>query len=223
MVQARAEVEDRRHRDHAEELDRREEDREDLLDVRRLRAVRVVELVELGLEAALAVERLHDGHPGDRLGDLRRHRADPVPLLDVRGVRDLLEPAREDERRRQDAERDQPEPPVGDEQRGDRGGQEDQARDERRHPLRERVRDGVDVARQARDDPAGLLLREVAEREPGQVVEEVAAQADHDPLADRGEPADEVALQDPARGGDAEIDRDDDHQVVLVARRRSRC
>ena len=88
LVEVRAEVEHRAHREHAEELDRREEDREDLLDVRRLRSVRVVERVELGLEAALAVERLHDGHSGDRLGDLRRHGSDPVPLLDVRGVRD---------------------------------------------------------------------------------------------------------------------------------------
>ena len=68
---------------------------------------------------ALAVERLHDRHPGDRLGDLRGHRADPVALLDERDVRGALEPAREDERRRQDGEDDEAEPPVGDEQRDD--------------------------------------------------------------------------------------------------------
>ena len=181
LVEVRAEVEDRAHREHAEELDRREEDREDPLDVRRLRPVRVVERVELGLEAAFAVERLHDCHARHRLGDLRRDGGDPVPLLDVRRVRDPLEPAREDERRRQDDERDEPEAPVGDEERDDRRRQEDDVRDEGRHPLREDVGDRVDVARETRDDPARLLLREVAEREAGEVVEEVPPQADHDP------------------------------------------
>ena len=80
-------------------------------------------------------------------------------------------------------------------------------RDERRHALREHVGDRVDVARQARDDPARLLLREVAEREPGQVVEEVAAQAEHHPLAEPGEAADQHRLQDPAGRRDAEVDR----------------
>ena len=74
-------------------------------------------------------------------------------------------------------------------------------------PCESTSRDGVDVARQARDDPARLLLREVAERQPGQMVEEVAAQAEHDPLADAGEPADQQRLQHPARGGDDEVDR----------------
>ncbi len=217
LVQVRAEIEHGAHRDDAEELDRREEDGEDLLHVGRLLAVRVVELVELGLEAALAVERLHDRHPRDRLRDLRRHRRDPVPLLDVRSVRDALEPARDDQRRRQDAERDQPEAPVDDQQRRNRGRQEDQVRDERRHPLRERVRDGVDVTRQPGDDPAGLLLREVAERESRQVVEEVAPQADHDRLPDPRQTADEDCLQNPSDRRDDDVDRDNDRQVVLVA------
>ena len=85
-------------------------------------------------------------------------------------------------------------------------GQQHDVRDERRHALREHVGDGVDVARQARDDPARLLLREVAKRESRQVVEEVAPEPDHDRLADRGEPADEHGLEDPADGGDGEID-----------------
>ena len=47
------------------------------------------------------------------------------------------------------------------------------------------------------------------------MVEEVAPQADHDRLADRCEPADEHRLQDPAGRGDAEIDDDDDREVVF--------
>ena len=78
--------------------------------------------------------------------------------------------------------------------------------DERRHALREDVGDGVDVARQPGDDPARLLLREVAEREPGQVVEEVAAQAEHDPLADPGEAADQERLRTQPATGDREVD-----------------
>ena len=212
-----AEEEDAAGGDHAEELDRREEDREDLLHVRRLRAIRLVQLVELRLERTLAVERLHDGHPGDGLGDLRGHGADPVALLDERDVRGVREPARQDERRRQDREDDEPEPPVGDEERGERSRKEHDVRDERRHPLREHVGDRVDVARQPGDDPAGLLLREVAEGEPGQMVEEVAAQADRDLLAETGEAADQPGLQDPAGRRDAEVDRDDDREVVRVS------
>ena len=85
-------------------------------------------------------------------------------------------------------------------------------------PCERTSRDRVDVARQARDDPARLLLREVAQREPGQVVEEVAAQPEHHPLAEPGEAADQHGLEHPAARRDAEVDRDDHRQVVLVAR-----
>src|SRR5581483_266418 len=74
-----------------------------------------------------------------------------------------------------------------------------------------------DVGGEPGDDPAGLLLREVAEREPGEVVEEVAAEAERHPLPETGEPADQPRLQDPAARGDAEIDDDRPRQVVLVA------
>ena len=158
LVEVRAEVDDGPRRQHAEEFDRGEEDREDLLDVRRLGAVGLVQGVELGLEVTLAVECLHDRHPGYRFCDLSRDRRDPVPLLDICDVRGALEPAGKDDGRRKNDERDQAETPVGDDQRDHRRRQEDQVRDERRHPLRERVRDRVDVARQARDDPARLLL-----------------------------------------------------------------
>src|SRR5205814_7548676 len=56
-----------------------------------------------------------------------------------------------------------------------------------------------------------------AEREPGEMVEEIAAQADRHLLAEPGEAADEPRLQDPADRGDAEVDDDDDGQVVRVA------
>ena len=205
-------------RDHAEELDRGEEDREDLLHVDGLRLVRVVQLVELGLERALAVERLHDRHPRDRLGNLRGDGADAVPLLDERDVRRVREPAGEEQRGREDCEHDEAQSPVGDEQRRERRREEDDIRDERRHPLGKDVADGVDVARQAGDDPARLLLREVPERQAGEVVEQIAAQAEHHALADAGEPADEDRLQDPADRGYSQVDRDDDRQVMRIAR-----
>ena len=47
-----------------------------------------------------------------------------------------LEPAGQHERGRDDREDDEAEPPVGDEERDHRGGQEDHVRDERRHALR---------------------------------------------------------------------------------------
>src|SRR5205814_8154113 len=56
-----------------------------------------------------------------------------------------------------------------------------------------------------------------AEREPGQMVEQVAAQAEHHALPEAGEAADERALEHPADRRDAEVDRDDDGQVVLDA------
>ena len=132
-------------------------------------------------------------------------------------MRRALEPAGQDERERHRAEHDEAESPVGDQQGDHRGRQQHEVRDERRHALREDVRDGVDVARQPRDDPARLLLREVAQREAGQMVEEVAPQPDHHALADAGEPADEDGLEDPADAGDDEVDDDDRRQVVLVA------
>src|ERR1700759_3293140 len=51
------------------------------------------------------------------------------------------------------------------------------------------------------------------------MVEEVAAQADDDGLADGRQTADQACLQDPADRGDTEVDEHDDRQVVLVAGR----
>ena len=178
--------------------------------------VRVVRRVELGQERPLAVERLDHGHAGDRLRDLRRHRRDRLAHAQERGVRANLEPAREDERRRQDHERDEPEPPVEHEQPDDRREERQRVDDERRQALREHIRQRVDVRGQARDDPARLLLREVAQRQRRQVVEEVAAQPEHDALADAGEAAHERRLQHPGERVDREVD---DH----VARQAATC
>src|SRR5581483_2276324 len=82
----------------------------------------------------------------------------------------------------------------------------------------EHVGDRVDVRGQPRDDPARLLLREVAQRERRQVVEEVAAEADHHPLAEACEPADEPGLEAPTERRDPEVDQHDHGQVVLVPR-----
>src|SRR5207247_904484 len=55
------------------------------------------------------------------------------------------------------------------------------------------------------------------EREARQMVEEVLAQAEHHPLAEPCEPADQPALEHPADGRDAEIDQHYHRQVALVA------
>ena len=64
-----------------------------------------------------------------------------------RGVRADLEPARQDERRREDHEGDEPEPPVEDEEPDDGADERSEFDDERRQSLRQDVRDRVDVAR----------------------------------------------------------------------------
>ena len=185
--QLRAGEEHDHGRDHAEELDRGEEDRRQLLRVDVRDAVRLVEVAELALERALAVERLDDRHPGDRLGELRRHGRDARAHVGERDVRRRLEPAGHEHAGRQHDERHDAEAPVEQEEAADRREQRQRVDDERRQALVEHVREGVDVARQARDDPAGLLLREVAQRERGEVVEQVAPQLEHHPLADPGE------------------------------------
>ena len=134
----------------------------------------------------------------------------------MRRVRANLEPARQDERRRQDHERDERQPPVVDEERDQRRRQEDHVRDERGEALGEDVRERVDVARQPRDDPARPLFGEVAQRERGQVVEEVAAEAEHDRLPDSGERADEEAGEQPPAEVDERVDDDDVRQEALV-------
>ena len=203
----------------AEQLDRREEDRRELLRVGVRDAVRLVQLLELALERALAVERLHDGHPGDRLGELRGDRGDPRADVGERRVRAPLEPARDDDPRRQHEQRDEPEAPVEQEQAADRGDERQRVHDERRQPLVEHVGERVDVARQARDDPARLLLREVPERERREVVEEVAPELEHHPLPDAGEHQPRRRAEDPRDDADRDVDRDVAREAAARRRR----
>ena len=122
---------------------------------------------------------------------------------------------------REHAHRDEAEPPVEQEEAGDGGDQRQRVDDERRQALVEDVRERVDVARQPRDDPAGLLLREVAERQRGQVVEEVAAQLEHDALADAGEAEPGGGAENP--GGRVHGDVGERRRSRGAARRRRGC
>ena len=207
-----------RHGDDPEELDPREEERVQPLSVRVRPPVRIVAGVELSEKRELAVVRLDHGHPRDRLCDLRGHRRDRLAHAQECSVRAHLEPPREDERRRQDDECDEPEPPVEHEEADDRSDQGERVDDERCEPLGEDVREGVHVRGDPGDDPAGLLLREVLQRQRGQVVEEILAEPEHDVLADAGEPADESRLQDPGERVDDEIDDDIASEASLVLR-----
>jgi hypothetical protein len=87
---------------------------------------------------------------------------------------------------RQDEQRDEAEAPVEQEQAADRRDEGERVHDERRQALVEHVRERVDVARQARDDPARPSVGEVAQRERREVVEQIAPQLEHDPLPDPG-------------------------------------
>ena len=176
-----AEVEHRAHREHAEELDRREEDREDLL--RRTSPELRFASFSASNSAWKRRSRLNACTIAMPATDSAicavtapiRLRSSTFAACDTRwNQRERMSAGGRTTKAtspsRQSAMRSA----------SHRRGQEDDVRDEGRHALREDVRDRVDVARQARDDPARLLLREVAEREAGQVVEEVAPQADHD-------------------------------------------
>ena len=119
--------------------------------------------------------------------------------------------------RREDAERHEPQPPVEQEEAADRREERQRVDDERRQSLVEDVRERVDVARQARDDPARLLLREVAQRERRQVLEEVAAQLEHDPLADARQPSQVAVPSTQAAALIADVEDDVGHEPRLVA------
>ena len=219
LVGVGAEAEHRDARDRAEELDAREEERVEPLRVVVRDEVLPVQVVELGAEVRLAVVRLDHRHPRNRLRELGGDRRDPLAHAQERAVRAQLEPARQHDRRRQDHERDEAEPPVEDEEADHRAEQGEAVRDEGRQALREHVRDGVDVRGEARDDPARLLLAEVAQRERGEVAEQVAADVEHDPLADPGEAAGEVGAEPPGGRVDRDVGDHDHRQarhVVLL-------
>ena len=203
-------------RDHAEQLDRREEDRRQLLRVDVGDPVRLVEVAELALECALAVEGLDDGHSGDGLGQLRRHGRDARPDVGEGDVRRRLEPPGHEHAGRQHDQCDHAEAPVEQEEAADSREQRQRVDDERRQALVEHVRQRVDVARQARDDPARLLLREVAQRERGEVVEEVPAQLEHDPLPDSGQHEPGRRAEHPGRQAHGDVGDDVEGEAFLV-------
>ena len=112
-----------------------------------VRAVRVVRLVELAEKRALAVERLDHGHARDRLRDLRRHRGDRLAHAQECGVRRTWNQRVRTSVGGRITSATSAEPPVEDEEADDRGDQRERVDDERRQPLRQDVRERVDVAR----------------------------------------------------------------------------
>ena len=103
-------------------------------------------------------------------------------------------------------------------QRDHRAREREHVADERREPLGEHVGERVDVVRDARDDPARALLREVAQRERREVPEEVLAQAQHDQLAELREAQDQERADEPGGGVDADVDRDVEIEARGVVR-----
>ena len=191
-----------------EELDRGEEERRELLRVDIRDAVRLVQVGELALEGTLTVERLNDGHAGDRLGQLRRDGGDPRAYVREGDVGGRLEPPGDDDAGGQHDERDDTEAPVEHEQPHDRGDERHRVDDECRQPLIEHVGERVDVARQPGDDPARLLLGEVAEGERREMLEQIPAEVEHDLLADSREHQPGRRTEDPSGQPDGDIEDD---------------
>ncbi len=205
-------------RDDTEELDRGEEERRQLLGVDVRDPVRLVEVAELALESAFAPERLDDGHARDGLRQLRGDGSDPRAHVRERHVRGGLEPPRHDDPRRQDDERHHTQAPVEQEQPTDGGHERHRVDDERRQALVQDIREGVDVTRQAGDDPAGLLLGEVPQRQRRQVLEEVAAKVEHDLLPDAGQHQPCRRAEEPRRQTDGDVEHDIQRQPGRVRR-----
>ena len=132
-------------------------------------------------------------------------------------MRRPLEPPRDDDPRRQHEQGDEAEAPVEQEQAADRGDEGQRVHDEGRQALVEHVGERVDVARQPGDDPARLLLREVPERERREVLEEVAPEVEHHPLADAGEHEPRRRPEDPRDDADRDVDRDVAREAALIA------
>ena len=101
----------------------------------------------------------------------------------------------------------------------DRGDQVSDVDDERRQALVEHVREGVDVARQARDDPARLLLREVAQRERVRWSKRSRAQVEHHRAGRcRRAPPRAIACSTHAVSADGDVDDDVECQARVVVR-----
>ena len=88
-----------------------------------------------------------------------------------------------DHERREDDQRHERETPVEQEQDHDRTGEQERVLDERRDAVRHELVEGVDVVRQAADDHTGAVPLVVAEREPLEVAEQLAAEVGEHALA----------------------------------------
>ena len=85
---------------------------------------------------------------------------------------------------REDGERREREPPVEEEEDDRRAEEHERVLDEARDAVGDELVERLDVVREPRDDRAGAVALEVAEREPLEVAEEPLAQVGEDPLAD---------------------------------------
>ena len=156
-----------------------------------LRSVaRLVQLVVLLGEALdrlfLAAEELHDGVPAMHLLDVAVERPGRCPLGDEL----LLRTARDHDRHR-DGQRDGQQRDHG-EDRADREHHDQDAddgqqrRDELGQALLERLPDVVDVVGHPAQQVAAGVRVEIAQRQAGELLVDIAAQAVHRPLGDTG-------------------------------------
>ena len=129
--------------------------------------------------AHLAAERAHDADAGERLADAA------VDLLGVLAQRSIDRPDAARRREadehdaRNDRERRQREPPVQRHQHDDRDDQPDD-RDRRRHDRHlQQSRRRIHVARDARQDAAGLHVPELRQRQMQQALEQRTPQRQH--------------------------------------------
>ena len=147
-------------------------------------AVLVVDLAEAPQLLVLAVEHLHDAHPGDVLLQERVQPADLLPRLAVDDAHAVAEFHRRPEHQRHHGERDERERHV---QREHEVRDEDElgeAPEDRHDAGREEVGERLDVARRPRDEPADGRAVEVAERLVLDVAEDARAEVVERVLAD---------------------------------------
>ena len=185
-------------------------------DVVRL-AVMGVDLPEVALVCGLAVERLHDPHAGDVLGEGCRDEAEPFADRPVGARGDDAEKRRRDRHEREDREGGERELPVeGEEDRG-RADENQRVLEEARDAVGDELVERLDIVREAADQHSGPVALVEAEREPLQVAEELVAQVGEDALPG---PAREIGLRaahDPVeRAGHDEDDDDLDEPPVVV-------
>ncbi len=206
-----------RGRRRAEQADEREVPGVELDGAQVGLAVAVADLAEGLRVAALAAERLHDARACEILGERRRHVGEPLAHAPVGARRVDAEERRRERHQREQRERREREPPVEVDQHARRAEQEQRVLHARGETARDELLERVDVVGQARDQPAGAIALEVAELEPLDVREEVAAQVGEHALADPGR---EVRLRHrgaPAgERGEHEGDRPD-HEGAAIA------